>query len=391
MTRRGYAMHLVCWCCKAVKAGAHSQAGHALSPPPPSSSGSLRTSPPTKINPRLPLTRRPACVCTHCSMQLSMQVQAADLVTASYGGNMLSAIGSVYATQADIYLGNFFEGGITALRAHGHTIKSQFAAAGMALKVYQAAQQISKLEVMEAQAKAAEELEQLEAKQAQQALEEQQQQEKEKVEVEGYKEVRDEQQSGAELPQASSRGGDTGAAPPPATAPEEASNPPAVAGSRQTKSSRKPAPTVAEVAAAKVALEEQTLPLMLDAMWSANLLDIENMLRRVCQRVLKDPAASKPLRKLRAEALREAGTIFMAAQRATEGTGTEQQGGVHGSSSGPAQAAGAAATGAKKGGRTSSGADSDPASRTKAAKQKMEDVMQQIMEKRLRESDERAA
>ena len=49
-----------------------------------------------------------------------------------------------------------------------------------------------------------------------------------------------------------------------------------------------------EHAQLRAQLEEATLPLMLDAMWAANVLDIENTLRHVCKKVhaasyIKDP------------------------------------------------------------------------------------------------------
>ena len=40
-----------------------------------------------------------------------------------------------------------------------------------------------------------------------------------------------------------------------------------------------------EHAQLRAQLEEATLPLMLDAMWAANVLDIENILRHVCKKV----------------------------------------------------------------------------------------------------------
>lgn len=43
-------------------------------------------------------------------------MEAAELATASFGDVMLAAIGGVYKTQADIVLGGFFDGGLTALR-----------------------------------------------------------------------------------------------------------------------------------------------------------------------------------------------------------------------------------------------------------------------------------
>ena len=40
-----------------------------------------------------------------------------------------------------------------------------------------------------------------------------------------------------------------------------------------------------EVAAEKARLEEASLPLMLDAMWAANLIDIQSTVRHVCRMV----------------------------------------------------------------------------------------------------------
>lgn len=40
-----------------------------------------------------------------------------------------------------------------------------------------------------------------------------------------------------------------------------------------------------EHAQLRAQLEEATLPLMLDAMWAANVLDIESTLRHVCKKV----------------------------------------------------------------------------------------------------------
>ncbi len=62
------------------------------------------------------------------------------------------------------------------------------------------------------------------------------------------------------------------------------------------------------------AMEEAAVPLMLDAMWAANVVDIENTLKRVCRNVLQDPSADKDVRKARAAALKELGRIFTAAE-----------------------------------------------------------------------------
>ena len=62
------------------------------------------------------------------------------------------------------------------------------------------------------------------------------------------------------------------------------------------------------------AMEEAAVPLMLDAMWAANVVDIENTLKQVCRNVLQDAAVERDVRRARAAALRELGRIFTAAQ-----------------------------------------------------------------------------
>ena len=54
--------------------------------------------------------------------------------------------------------------------------------------------------------------------------------------------------------------------------------------SEQQKSEAEAAETL-EHAQLRAQLEEATLPLMLDAMWAANVLDIESTLQHVCKKV----------------------------------------------------------------------------------------------------------
>ncbi len=63
--------------------------------------------------------------------------EADSLAKTPFGPVMLKAIGRTYLSQADIFLGNFFEGSLAAMRAKGHSLKSQMHAAGLALKVCQ--------------------------------------------------------------------------------------------------------------------------------------------------------------------------------------------------------------------------------------------------------------
>lgn len=55
---------------------------------------------------------------------------------------------------------------------------------------------------------------------------------------------------------------------------------------------------------------------MLEAMWAANALDIQQTLRAVCRAVLLEPGVDKAVLRARAAALKEAGQIFREARAA---------------------------------------------------------------------------
>lgn len=66
--------------------------------------------------------------------------------------------------------------------------------------------------------------------------------------------------------------------------------------------------------------------LALQAMWAANVLDIQRTLHQVCKRLLREPGLSKPEAKLRAQALAELGRIYSTTQVPPElQKNTEQQ------------------------------------------------------------------
>lgn len=189
----------------------------------------------------------------------SMAAEAAGLATASYGDLMLATIGGVYAQQAEIALGGIIDGSVAALRAKGQNIKSQFAAANLAMKVYKAQAALAKLEGSEAAASAA-----------------------------------------AKERTANGAGGD-------APADEAAVDAAALA--------------AAAAAAERARLEEASLPLMLEAMWAANVLDVQSTLRHVTRAVLQEPGVDRATRRRRAEGLLELGRIFVAAAPGSTGRG----------------------------------------------------------------------
>ena len=78
-----------------------------------------------------------ACVIAEIkdSLQENMVAEADSLVKAAFGPTMLKAIGKTYVSQAEIFLGNFFEGSIAALKSKSSSMKSQMHALGLAIQV----------------------------------------------------------------------------------------------------------------------------------------------------------------------------------------------------------------------------------------------------------------
>ena len=64
-----------------------------------------------------------------------MLAEADSLVKAAFGSTMLRAIGKTYSSQAEIFLGNFFEGSIAAIKSKSSSMKSQMHALGLAIQV----------------------------------------------------------------------------------------------------------------------------------------------------------------------------------------------------------------------------------------------------------------
>ena len=214
----------------------------------------------------------------------SMRIEAQELCKASFGGTILTTIGKVYERQAKMKLGNFFEGSVLALKGQGRSIKTQFKAANLALKVYQIQFGIENLEksiqVTQSDLK--------------------------RIQKEGLL---------GEILSSISRDFD-GKPRPNEPSPVEDSKiqNQKIQGECSIKDFKSEIESLKQklnfLYAEKVRMEKESLPLMLDAMWSINVLDIEQILRKVCTNVLYDGNISKTNRVYRAKALLLLGQIF---------------------------------------------------------------------------------
>lgn len=250
--------------------------------------------------------------------KLAMEAEAERLVKASFGETMLHTIGKVYEAQADIQAGGFLDGTLARWRANHENMKSQFQAASAAIKVY-AAQQ--KLEAWQrdqdkkvALAAAAAAKAEAEAAAAAAAA-------AEKADEEAPADPAAPASSGdkASSPSApvsgaaasTAKAAAAGASAAAAGAP--AANHAGPAGGASSSSHAPKGPTIEELME-KARLEEATMPLMLEAMWAANVLDIQSTLRKVCKFVLTEEGVQKPELAARAAGLKQLGQIFQAAQ-----------------------------------------------------------------------------
>lgn len=213
----------------------------------------------------------------------SMAQEGQELAKASFGPTILLAIGKAYEGQAAIYLGGYIQGGLASLKQEGQSIKSKVHLGMMGLKVFQAQQKLEQMDKDQKQRSEAQ------ARMSQQA-----------------------------------------ATPGSIPAGNVFHQQPGVSGEQEESEQRVEAEAAAraaqqqaenlEHAQLRAQLEEATLPLMLDAMWAANVLDIENILRHVCKKVLYEAMADKQTRKSRAQALQVLGRLFQqAALAATAG------------------------------------------------------------------------
>uniref|UniRef100_A0A7S1IRL5 J domain-containing protein n=2 Tax=Eutreptiella gymnastica TaxID=73025 RepID=A0A7S1IRL5_9EUGL len=176
----------------------------------------------------------------------AMAATAQELAEVSFGEDMLHTIGYIYANQAEQALGHFG----AKWEARGHALKTKFAVAGSAWKMYRkyrATTKANKSEEAAASKAAGAEGEEGEQDEEAKAKEQQEKQEKQRTQ------------------------------------------------------------------------ELEMLPLFLETMWSVTLIDIENTVKAVCDKVLSDMSEGPEVRKLRADALLELGSIFSKAKSSKEG------------------------------------------------------------------------
>ncbi|KAG2492691.1 hypothetical protein HYH03_009105 [Edaphochlamys debaryana] len=286
---------------------------------------------------------------------LSMREEAARLVKASFGETMLHTIGKVYDMQADISSGGFFGGMAAKLRAQGETMRSQFQAANAAIKVYAAQQRLEQWQRDQDRAAAAAEAAAakavaeaaLKAKAEAEAKAKAEGKSDEEVAAAGVAAAAEAAEAAEAANAAAAKAGAAaanGRAGPSGVKPEGAASPSpdasaaagTAAASGEGPSSSSPAAGAGASAAAPGAspsaapaapkgpsmdqllerqrLEEAAMPLMLEAMWAANVLDIQATLKKVCKFVLAEEGVSKAELAARASALKLLGGIFMEAK-----------------------------------------------------------------------------
>jgi hypothetical protein len=229
---------------------------------------------------------------------------AETLAAASFGGVMLDAIGRVYAREAKLALSdNPLQRGLVRLKRTGASVGGQLAAAKAALALHQHHQQLASMdERMRAAAVA--------IQQHQEAVEKQREEKERRMRAEagGVGEGGGEGGSGGRAAAAAAPSAAAAAAPPAAAAAEPEL--------KELPESEVKA-FLQAMAEQRAEAEAQGAQLALQAMWAANLVDLNTTLRRVCKRVLREDAASgveKAVLKARAEALLELARIFREAK-----------------------------------------------------------------------------
>ncbi|GBF89781.1 hypothetical protein Rsub_02951 [Raphidocelis subcapitata] len=229
----------------------------------------------------------------------SQRAEAVRLADASFGDTLLHCIGQVYKSQADIYLGGVFDGAWARVKQSRQTIRSHLDIASAAMRVMTHQERIAEFD------------REFEARQRQRAA------------------VRLQQRC-------SSSGGGGGGAAGPGGGPAEgggsssgdgrrrgegsggagggggaSSGGGGGGGSEEGEEGGEGIPM--EELLARSQLEEASLNLVMEAMWAANVVDIQATLTKVSRRVLHDKAAGRGVCKQRAQALRLTGQIFQAA------------------------------------------------------------------------------
>eukprot|EP00210_Caulerpa_lentillifera_P006346 g6062.t1 len=196
----------------------------------------------------------------HEGFVLAQQEEADRLAQVSFGKTMLYAIGRVYEDQANIFLGDFIQSTIARFKQRGEVLRTHFQAAKMAVKVLSAQKQIERMDG------------------------------KLKTAVASTRANESELNGSSSNPVFESMTGD----------PENVHHcPPSTSDMDQA---------AAEALLRKAEMEEAALPVVLEALWAANVLDIQSTIKKVCRRVLAD--ADRPVLRSRAEALRIMGGIF---------------------------------------------------------------------------------